>query len=230
MYKAITSLWSKPTSSNKIQLSSDVPVDEDSWVFVSDTIVVVVPSSTKYNNSMTNSWIESLSLNKTDESPAHVHHLNPIENLLIEHASMSVYEQIASKTRNRRRRKSINDNNKLDGQAEEVEEQEDDDDDDRTSMNHHHHSNLTPSHHRSMNISTNTFITTLESSTLSLTGHHRHLQRLHQRRKRSNKSSSSKLILPNTIDQSKQESNENIDLHHKYTPKIHLQQSSDSNN
>jgi hypothetical protein len=50
---------------------------------------------------------------------------------------MSVYEQIPSKTRNRRQRKTINDN-KLDEQAEEVEEEddEDDDDDDRTSMNH----------------------------------------------------------------------------------------------
>jgi len=49
---------------------------------------------------------------------------------------MSVYEQIASKTRNRRQKKTINDN-KLDEQVEEEEEdEEDDDDDDRTSMNH----------------------------------------------------------------------------------------------
>jgi len=50
---------------------------------------------------------------------------------------MSVYEQIASKTRNRRQKKTINDN-KLDEQVEELEEEdeEDDDDDDRTSMNH----------------------------------------------------------------------------------------------
>ncbi len=38
MYKVITSLWSKPTSSNKTHLlsSSDSPIDEASWVFVSD--------------------------------------------------------------------------------------------------------------------------------------------------------------------------------------------------
>jgi hypothetical protein len=37
MYKVITSLWSKPTSSNKTHLlSSDSPIDETSWVFVSD--------------------------------------------------------------------------------------------------------------------------------------------------------------------------------------------------
>jgi len=45
---------------------------------------------------------------------------------------MSVYDQIASKTRHRRQRKTIDDN-KLD---EQTEEEEEDDDDDRTSMNH----------------------------------------------------------------------------------------------
>lgn len=49
------------------------------------------------------------------------------------------------------------------------------------------------------------FQTSLESSTT--TSHYRHLQRLHQRRKRTNKS-----ILPNIVDeQSKQEINENIE-------------------
>ncbi len=51
---------------------------------------------------------------------------------------MSVYEQIASKTRNRRQKKTINDN-KLDEQVEELQEEEDEEDednDDRTSMNH----------------------------------------------------------------------------------------------
>jgi hypothetical protein len=81
---------------------------------------------------MTNSWIASPPLIKTDESSINVHHFNPIENLLIEHASMSVYEQIASKTRNRRQKKIVNDN-KLD---EQTEEEEDDDEDDKTSMNH----------------------------------------------------------------------------------------------
>ncbi len=46
---------------------------------------------------------------------------------------MSVYDQIASKTRHRRQRKTIDDN-KLDEQTEE--EEDDDDDDDRTSINH----------------------------------------------------------------------------------------------
>jgi hypothetical protein len=37
---------------------------------------------------MTNSWIASPPLIKIDELSTNVHHLNPIENLLIEHASM----------------------------------------------------------------------------------------------------------------------------------------------
>jgi len=45
MYKAFTSLWCKPppppspsaSTNNKIQLSSDTSIDEDGWVFVSDT-------------------------------------------------------------------------------------------------------------------------------------------------------------------------------------------------
>ncbi len=40
------------------------------------------------NNVMTNSWIASPPLIKHDESSINVHHFNPIENLLIEHASM----------------------------------------------------------------------------------------------------------------------------------------------
>jgi hypothetical protein len=79
MYKVITSFWSKsPTSStNKTQLSSETFIDEDSWVFVSD-------AGKEKNNLMTNSWVTSPS----DEVPTNGHHLNPIENLLIEHASM----------------------------------------------------------------------------------------------------------------------------------------------
>ena len=81
------------------------------------------------------------------------HHFNPIENLLIEHAStreilidfitiricfhfclgMSVYEQIASQTRSRQRRKLIDDD-KLDEQSEEVEDDNGDDDEDRISV------------------------------------------------------------------------------------------------
>jgi len=47
------------------------------------------------NNIMTNSWIASPPLRRTDQSPSinrslspNTHHFNPIENLLIEHASM----------------------------------------------------------------------------------------------------------------------------------------------
>lgn len=89
---------------------------------------------------MTNSWIESPPIMRTDQSPSinrssspNIHHFNPIENLLIEHASMSVYEQIASRTRSRRHRKTVNDN-KLDEQAEEIEDDDEDDDDDRSSV------------------------------------------------------------------------------------------------
>ena len=102
---------------------------------------------------MTSSWIASPPLIKPDESSENIHRFNPIENLLIEHASkqtvhffkereredvcilgMSVYEQIASKTRNRRQKKFLNDN-KLDEQTEE-EEEGGEEEDDRTSLNH----------------------------------------------------------------------------------------------
>lgn len=43
--------------------------------------------SLKQKNLMINSWIESTNSHKTDETTANVHHFNPIENLLIEHAS-----------------------------------------------------------------------------------------------------------------------------------------------
>ena len=121
---------------------------------------------------MTNSWIASPPLIKTDEPPAPVHQFNPIENLLIEHASMSVYEQIASK-----KSSSSNAN----------EQTEDDDDDngdvrDDESAPQQSLSNLTSIHQR----------LTLESS---LVAHHRHLQRLHQRRKRSKPINEPKQIL-----------------------------------
>ncbi|CAF3486656.1 unnamed protein product [Rotaria socialis] len=240
MYKAFTSLWFKP-SSKKGQLSSDLSIDEDSWVFVTES----APPTIKHNHLMTNSWIEPIPSQKTDESTANVHHFNPIENLLrecpklnysileqppIEHASMSVYEQIASKTRTRRPRKFVYD----DEQVEEGDEDEEDDDDHdgRISVNRHH-PNLTSVHHRNMNISSNSFTTTLESSTLSLAAHHRHLQRLHQRRKRTNKSAS-KLAVPNTVDeQPKQEFNENVELkplNYTNTAKIFLQPPSHTNN
>ena len=102
---------------------------------------------------MTNNWIELLSLYKIDKSPVNVFHFNPIENLLIEHASMknkrkrllkirffpldmSGYDQIASRTGNKRRLKFNNDT-KINKPAEQVKEREDDDDDnDRTSVNY----------------------------------------------------------------------------------------------
>jgi len=210
MYKAITSFWSK-SSSNKTQPSSGSTLDEDSWVFVSKT----------ESPAMTNSWIASPPLIKTDNSSGNVHHFNPIENLLIEHASMSVYDQIASKARNKRQRKIVNDN-KLDEQTEEDE----DDDDDKTSMNQQ--VNLTSIHHRNINQSPNSSITTLDSSTSSLVAHHRHLHRLHHRRKRSNKTTS-KLTLTNNIDESKQVLNKNLERQRLRTSKILLQQPSRSN-
>jgi phosphopantothenoylcysteine synthetase/decarboxylase len=96
-----------------------------------------VTSPNDNNNSiMTNSWIASPPIMRTDQSPSinrssspNTHHFNPIENLLIEHASMSVYEQIASRTRSKRHRKTVNDN-KLDEQVEEVKDDDNDDDDD----------------------------------------------------------------------------------------------------
>ncbi len=42
---------------------------------------------------MTNSWIASPPLIKTDDSSENVHHFNPIENLLIEHASKKFFSR-----------------------------------------------------------------------------------------------------------------------------------------
>ena len=126
MYKVFTSLWSKPATSAsshyKTRLSSvhasDSPIDEDSWVIVTDTgtlsdsssrrthfffffvavLVSKIPPATfsndNHNSIMSNSWIASPPLMNTDQSPSMnrpsspaTHHFNPIENLLIEHAS-----------------------------------------------------------------------------------------------------------------------------------------------
>jgi hypothetical protein len=186
MYKAITSFWSK-SSTTKTPSSSETIIDEESWVFVSNSEPQL----------MTNSWITSPPLIKTDEN---IHHFNPIENLLIEHASMSVYEQIASKTRNRRLKATLNDK-KLDEQTEEEDEEEDD----RTQ-----HPNLTSIHPRNPN---QTSTTTLDSSTSSLIAHHRHLHRLHQRRKRSKK----------ILDEPKQVLTKTFDRQRLRPPKISLQ-------
>ncbi|CAF0714651.1 unnamed protein product [Adineta steineri] len=247
MYKVFTSLWSKPLSpatstNNKTRFSSDSLIDEDGWVLVSDTIVDSNKTSPNDINSiMTNSWIASPPLMRTDQSPSinrssspNTHHFNPIENLLIEHASMSVYEQIASRTRARRHRKTANDT-KLD---EKVEEVKSDDDDDRSSVVLQYtsqHPNISSIHHRNLNVSlchsTNSSVSTLESSTSSLVAHHRHLQRIHQRRRRSAKTSS-KLMLTSNTDESKQTFNKIIErqrLNYARTPKLVLHQPSRAN-
>jgi hypothetical protein len=192
------------------------------------------------NNIMTNSWIASPPLMRTDQSPSinrslspNTHHFNPIENLLIEHASMSVYEQIASRSRPRRHRKAVNDI-KLDEQVEEIKT----DDDDRSSVVLQYtsqHPNISSIHHQNLNASlshsTNSSISTLESSTSSLVAHHRHLHRIHQRRRRSTKTSS-KIFLTNNIDESKQAFNKIIErqrLNYARAPKLVLHQPSSAN-
>ncbi|UJR14985.1 hypothetical protein I4U23_001963 [Adineta vaga] len=216
MYKVIRSFWSKPASPNRQQSSANSQNDEDGWVVVSDAVMIT--PSMKTNSIMTNSWIATPPLVKNDESSMNVHHFNPIENLLIEHASMSVYEQIASKTRIRRQKGAINNDNKVD--------EEDDDEDDPTSVDYQN-SNGTSMFNQNLNGSTHSSVTNLDSS---LIVHQRYLNRLHQRRKRSNKPSpSSKLISTTNIDDSKQLTNKAIErqrLNHTRTPKIPIQQTS----
>ncbi|CAF1076065.1 unnamed protein product [Adineta ricciae] len=252
MYKALTSLWSKPlppsttttSPNNRTRDSSDSTVDEDGWILVSDNVVVEpnTTSSDDKNSIMTNSWIASPPLMRTDQSLSinrssspNTHHFNPIENLLIEHASMSVYEQIASRTRARRHRKTVNDT-KLDEQIEGVKT---DDDDDRSSVVLQYtppHPNISSVHLRTLNTSlshsTNSSLSPLESSTSSLIAHHRHLQRIHQRRRRRSGKTSSKLTLTNQIDESKQTYNKIIErqrLNYARTPKLVLHQPSRAN-
>jgi len=244
-------LWSKPPPSstsinNKTQFSSDTTIDEDGWVLVSDTVSKIT-SPNDYNNSiMTNSWIASPPLMRTDQSPSinrssspNTHHFNPIENLLIEHASMSVYEQIASRTRAKRNRKSANDD-KLDEQVEGMDDDNDDDDDDGQSsvvlQYPSQHPNLSSMHHQNLNVSlthsTNSTISTLESSTSSLIAHHRHLNRIRQRRRRTTKSSSKFILANNNNDKPNQTHNKIIErqrLNYARTPKYVLHQPSRSN-
>ncbi|CAF1150599.1 unnamed protein product [Didymodactylos carnosus] len=96
---------------------------EDDWVLVGDNGVVtnrVVDkmSCTLDSDEMHNSWIATPPLSVPVALQASIP-LNPIDNLLIEHPSMSVYEQI---TRPRRRRKVENKNpineNDVDSQQE----------------------------------------------------------------------------------------------------------------
>jgi len=257
MYKVFTSLWSKPppppspsstSINNKTQLLSDTTIDEDDWVLVSDSgLVPKVTSPNDNNNSiMTNSWIASPPLMRIDQSPStnrssspNTHQFNPIENLLIEHASMSVYEQIASRTRSKRHRKSVNDD-KLDEQVEEMDDDNDDDDDDGQSsvviQYPSQHPNLSSIHHRNLNVSlthsTNSSISTLESSTSSLVAHHRHLNRIHQRRRRATKNSSRLILTNNNSDKPNQTYNKIIErqrLNYARTPKLVLHQPARSN-
>jgi hypothetical protein len=244
MYKVLTSFWSKPSTStnNSTRLASDTIIDEDGWVLVSDTgsVSKVTSPNDNDNSIMTNSWIASPPLMRTDQSPEinrssspNTHHFNPIENLLIEHASMSVYEQIASRTRSKRNRKTGNDN-QLDEQVED--DNDVDDDDDRSSVVLQYssqHPNLSSIHHRNLNNSlihsTSSSISTLESSTSSLVAHHRHLNRIHRRRSTRN---SSKLTLTNNNDKPNQTVNKTIErqrLNYARTPKLVLHQPSRSN-
>ena len=96
MYKAITLFWSK-SSTNKTRSSSEPILDEASWVFVSNagkySSLSLISSKKIFiqieTPAMSTSWIATPPLVKSDQSSEHVHHLNPIENLLIEHASKS---------------------------------------------------------------------------------------------------------------------------------------------
>ncbi len=97
------------------------------------------------------------------------------------------------------------------------------------------HPNISSIHHQNLNASlshsTNSSISTLESSTSSLVAHHRHLHRIHQRRRRSTKTSS-KIFLTNNIDESKQAFNKIIErqrLNYARAPKLVLHQPSRAN-
>ncbi|CAF5056373.1 unnamed protein product, partial [Rotaria magnacalcarata] len=93
MYNVLTSFWSKlPTSTNnKTRLSSinssDLSIDEDGWVLVSDKVSKLAPPTNDDNNNnniMTNSWVASPPLMRTGESsvinrassPTTTHHFN----------------------------------------------------------------------------------------------------------------------------------------------------------
>ncbi|CAF1151720.1 unnamed protein product [Adineta ricciae] len=207
MYKVFTALLSKTTSPSKELLKTNVEhKEDDDWVLVSDAVMIT--PTMKGNTIMTNSWIATPPLIKNDASTMNVHHFNPIENLLIEHASMSVYEQIASKAANKRQKSTVH---KMD---EEIDNDEDEDEDERTFIEYQN-SNLTSF------LNQNSSVTNLDSS---LIGHQRYLNRLHQRRKRSTKPSSS-----TSNDDSKQLINKAIErqrLNHARSPKILFQQSS----
>ncbi|CAF4400240.1 unnamed protein product [Rotaria socialis] len=124
---------------------------------------------------------------------------------------------------------------------EQVEDDDDDDDDDRSSVVLQYasqHPNLTSIHDRNVNASfshsRNSSISPLESSTSSLMAHQRHLHRTHQQQRRRQRSvkASSKLILANNIDETKQPSNKVIErqrFNYARTPKIILHQPSRSN-
>lgn len=148
MYKIFTSLWSSNTSSSQIDnqtpFESETFVDEDDWVFVAP---------------------KTKSIDQTTPASIVNQHFNPIENLLIEHASMSVYEQIACRTR---QRKTFADNEEITN------------DDNQTSMIFQYQSQY-PIDQQNLNVS-------LTDSTMDSSTTNRHVNRVHQRRKRSSKS------------------------------------------
>jgi hypothetical protein len=72
-------------------------LNKSSFLFVCflGSVSKVTSPNDNDNSIMTNSWIASPPLMRTDQSPEinrssspNTHHFNPIENLLIEHASM----------------------------------------------------------------------------------------------------------------------------------------------
>ena len=80
MYKVFTSLWSSTANSSTIDETKTISAkNDDDWVLISKTIGE--EDRTENENPLEISWI------KSDEQQIPLARLNPIENLLIEHAS-----------------------------------------------------------------------------------------------------------------------------------------------
>lgn len=154
MYKVFTSFWSS-TSQSSINNSKN----DDDWVIVNKTNDE--DERTENEKPSEISWI------KSDEQQIPLARPNPLENLLIEHASMSVYEDIASKKR-------FDDSPIRDVKLDEQTEDEEDDEDMLIQNSIHNRFSIDSS--------------ALDSSTTSIFPHHRPLTRFHQRRKRPTKS------------------------------------------
>lgn len=176
MYKVFQSFWSSRSNSSTIDEKPNIVhrKTDDDWVMINKTIDE--DNRTENANPLEISWI------KSDEQQIPLARFNPIENLLIEHASMSVYEDIASKSRSDD--SPIRDI-KIDEQT------EDEEDEDLLVQN----SNTNSIHNRLL-IDSNI----LDSSTSSFPAHHRHLIRFHQRRKRPSTKSPLQQTPMNTID------------------------------